>query len=62
MIAAYPEVVKYTVKFNMPKKFMLKVIIPKFFVRYTVNFLNIRTPKIFVVIILKFEPCGSTIE
>ena len=29
---------------------------------YTVNFLNIRTPKIFVVIILKFELCGSTIE
>ena len=29
---------------------------------YTVNFLNIRTPKIFVVITLKFELCGSTIE
>ena len=28
----------------------------------TVNFLNIRTPKKFVVITLKFEPCGSTIE
>ena len=28
----------------------------------TVNFLNIRTPKIFVVITLKFEQCGSTIE
>ena len=30
----------------------------------TVNFLNtcIRTPKIFVVITLKFELCGSTIE
>ena len=27
-----------------------------------VNFLNIRTPKIFVVITLKFELCGSTIE
>ena len=29
---------------------------------YTVNFLNIRTPKKFVVITLKFELCGSTIE
>ena len=29
---------------------------------YTVNFLNIQTPKIFVVITLKFELCGSTIE
>ena len=28
---------------------------------YTVNFLNIRTPKKFVVITLKFELCGSTI-
>ena len=28
----------------------------------TVNFLNIRTPKAFVVITLKFELCGSTIE
>ena len=28
----------------------------------TVNFLNIRTPKKFVVITLKFELCGSTIE
>ena len=28
----------------------------------TVNFLNIRTPKLFVVITLKFELCGSTIE
>ena len=28
----------------------------------TVNFLNIRTPKTFVVITLKFEICGSTIE
>ena len=28
----------------------------------TVNFLNIRTPKNFVVITLKFELCGSTIE
>ena len=28
----------------------------------TVNFLNIRTPKTFVVITLKFELCGSTIE
>ena len=28
----------------------------------TVNFLNIRTPKKFVVIALKFELCGSTIE
>ena len=28
----------------------------------TVNFLNIRTPKIFVVITLKFELCGFTIE
>ena len=26
----------------------------------TVNFLNIRTPKTFVVITLKFELCGST--
>ena len=31
-------------------------------VAYTVNFLNIRTPKTFVVITLKFELCGSTIE
>ena len=30
--------------------------------RNTVNFLNIRTPKKFVVITLKFELCGSTIE
>ena len=29
---------------------------------HTVNFLNIRTPKKFVVITLKFEVCGSTIE
>ena len=29
---------------------------------YTVNVLNIQTPKTFVVIILKFELCGSTIE
>ena len=28
----------------------------------TVNFLNIRTPKTFVVITLKFELCGSIIE
>ena len=28
----------------------------------TVNFLNIRTPKKFVVITLKFELCGYTIE
>ena len=28
----------------------------------TVNFLNIWTPKKFVVITLKFELCGSTIE
>ena len=27
----------------------------------TVNFLNIRTPKKFVVISLKFQLCGSTI-
>ena len=30
--------------------------------QYTVNFLNIRTPKKFVVITLKFELCGFTIE
>ena len=29
---------------------------------YTVNFRNIRTPKKFVVITLKFELCGSTTE
>ena len=29
---------------------------------YTVNFLNIRTPQKFIVITLKFELCGSTIE
>ena len=29
---------------------------------HTVNFLNIRTPKNFVAITLKFELCGSTIE
>ena len=29
---------------------------------YTVNFLNIPTPKKFVVITLKFELCGSTME
>ena len=28
----------------------------------TVNFLNIRTPKTFVVITLKYELYGSTIE
>ena len=28
----------------------------------TVNFLNIRTPKKYVLITLKFELCGSTIE
>ena len=28
----------------------------------TINFLNIWTPKKFVVITLKFELCGSTIE
>ena len=28
----------------------------------TVNFLNIRTPKKFVVFTLKFELCGSSIE
>ena len=31
------------------------------FAQTTVNFLNIQTPK-FVVITLKFELCGSTIE
>ena len=34
----------------------------KFHIMFTVNFLNIRTPKIFVVITLKFELYGSTIE
>ena len=34
----------------------------KRFGRVIVNFLNIRTPKIFVVITLKFELCGSTME
>ena len=29
---------------------------------FTVNFLNIRTPKNFVVITLKLELCGSTIK
>ena len=29
---------------------------------YTLSFLNIQTPKKFVVITLKFELCGSTIE
>ena len=29
---------------------------------FTVNFLNIQTPDKFVVITLKFELCGSTIE
>ena len=29
---------------------------------YTLNFLNIRTPKKLVVITLKFELCGSAIE
>ena len=29
---------------------------------FIVNFLNIRTPKKFVLITLKFELCGSTIE
>ena len=29
---------------------------------FTVNFLNIQTPKTFVVITVKFGPCGSTIE
>ena len=28
----------------------------------TIIFLNIRTPKTFVVITLKFELCGSTME
>ena len=28
----------------------------------TINFLNIRTPKLFIVITLKFELCGSSIE
>ena len=32
------------------------------FLAVTVNFLNIRTPKKFVVITLKFELSGSTIE
>ena len=31
-------------------------------IRSTVNFLNIQTPKQFVVITLKFEQCGSTIQ
>ena len=31
-------------------------------VNVTVDFLNIRTPEKFVVITLKFELCGSTIE
>ena len=30
------------------------------FSAFTINFLNIRTPKIFVVITLKFELCGFT--
>ena len=29
---------------------------------FTVNFLNIRTPKKFVVITLKFELCGANIN
>ena len=39
------------------KKILLKTRID-----ITVNFLNIQTPKTFVVITLKFELCGSTIE
>ena len=35
---------------------------PCTYLLYTVNFLNIRTPKKFVVIILKFELCSSTME
>ena len=31
-------------------------------IKDTVNFLNIRTPKQFVVITLKYELCGSTIQ
>ena len=36
MIAAYAEVIKYTVKFNMPKKCMLKVMISFFFVQFII--------------------------
>ena len=32
------------------------------FFLYTVNFLNIRTPKTYVVITLKFDQCGFSIE
>ena len=35
---------------------------PRIWTVITVNFLNIRTPQKFVVITLKFELCGSTIE
>ena len=31
IIAIYAEVLKYTVKFNMPEKIILKVMIPNFF-------------------------------
>ena len=44
--------------------FIFTLLVSAFVVRCipTVNFLNIRTPQKFVLITLKFELCGSTIE
>ena len=45
-----------------PQMTILRTGISYKLIKITVNFLNIRTSKKFVVITLKFELCGSTIE
>ena len=53
-----------TAKFSGVRNFRIFTVDPGSiaFAQTTVNFLNIQTPKKFVVITLKFELCGSTIE
>ena len=52
-----------TAKFSGVRNFRIFTVDPGsiVFAQTTVNFLNILTLKIFVVITLKFELCGSTI-
>ena len=59
MTKNYPSIIKYqTCLFHRTSGKCLLIIEEM----GTVNFLNIRTPKKFVVITLKFELCGSAIE
>ena len=58
------EELKYQLKYNTSCANFIDLMPTESFSVYTstVNSLNIRTPKKFVVITLKFELCGSTIE